>query len=288
MSPFTKQPESDYNVKKPIDFDSFRDTNRLSNNNPSHHNCNAHMGEELAETLVDMMQKCTLEKIKNGLDVETAVAETIVEYQQMPDLGERVHQAYLKKTKHNRNPQTRKPMSTIRQLVYAWGTVIILVFLGFWGLGYLGSNNHSTSSSSQDSSAFNEPTQTRLPTGLEEAYFKSEANCPMSITLSPSDKNDYYIKFIDASNRLTATVYIRSGGTSKFQMPEGTYRMKYAYGKTWYGKKYYFGPSGGYSQADSLIKCYSTYEGYYGSTITLYPVSNGNLSTSNISKAQFD
>ncbi|MDR1790872.1 MAG: hypothetical protein LBR20_04340 [Propionibacteriaceae bacterium] len=50
------------------------------------------------------------------------------------------------------------------------------------------------------------------------------------------------------TEKQVVSVFVHSGKTFTFRVPNGSYRMVYASGSTWYGKKYSFGPNGNYSE----------------------------------------
>lgn len=108
------------------------------------------------------------------------------------------------------------------------------------------------------------------------------------LEIKTSSGSNYLVKLEDISTGINILdVFIRGGSTVNIEVPLGTYRLKYAAGQTWYGYKYYFGPSTSYSKADSTFRFYD--DGYQvsGYTVTLYQVLDGNLSTSRLSPSQF-
>lgn len=99
--------------------------------------------------------------------------------------------------------------------------------------------------------------------------------------------NDYYIKVVNiANNQEALTAYIAGGEDFEIMMPLGTYEIRYAAGKIWYGTQYYFGPNTTY-KADELFKF--TFDGnqYTGYTVELILQTHGNLSTSYIDPSEF-
>ena len=102
---------------------------------------------------------------------------------------------------------------------------------------------------------------------------------------------NYLVKLALPSDPLgtVMSVFVRGGDTVEIKAPLGTYILKYAAGTTWYGykKNVWFGPSTTYTQADSLFTFSATGNGYHGHSVTLYTVSDGNLSMSDIKAEQF-
>lgn len=87
------------------------------------------------------------------------------------------------------------------------------------------------------------------------------------------------------------TVYIRAKQSVKFNIKDGSYRMKYATGSRWYSEKELFGTETAYSQADKTFSFTTTRQGSYiywdSRTVTLKPVENGNLSSAKLDADDF-
>ena len=90
-----------------------------------------------------------------------------------------------------------------------------------------------------------------------------------------------------ATNQELASYFIRSGGVVDIDVPVGTYEIKYATGRQWYGTSYLFGPETVYSKADSTFTF--SFDGYQysGYTVELIMQQNGNLRTSGIEPNQW-
>lgn len=99
--------------------------------------------------------------------------------------------------------------------------------------------------------------------------------------------NDYYVKLVDMGGRTIMTMYIEGGRYFEGKVPLGTFEMRYAAGKTWYGTKYHFGPETVYAKADKQLKFTSNSSGYSGYTVELILQRDGNLSTSPMSRVAF-
>jgi hypothetical protein len=109
---------------------------------------------------------------------------------------------------------------------------------------------------------------------------------PLTVN-TPSGEN-YYIKLIDASTLKPVLGFYASGETSvTVKVPLGTYLIHCAFGRTWYGVNYLFGRSTGYSKLDDTSVFTEDDQGISTETITLYPVLNGNLTTSPINESDF-
>ena len=99
---------------------------------------------------------------------------------------------------------------------------------------------------------------------------------------------DYYIKISDPKdNRRVKTVYLRSGKTVKFQVPLGTFEMKYVTGETWFGSNCLFGSKTSYNKADNEFKFEYTGSQYTGYSIELIKQKDGNLATQELRPEQW-
>ena len=122
--------------------------------------------------------------------------------------------------------------------------------------------------------------------GKEQNYTTSPQLAPFSI--QTSGNTNYFIKLKDAySNETIMDFFIRGGDNITTKVPLGTYKIVYASGKKWYGKKHLFGKKTLYSKADATFNFIRTSNGINGYTITLYIVANGNLNTSYLSPSEF-
>jgi hypothetical protein len=70
-------------------------------------------------------------------------------------------------------------------------------------------------------------------------------------------------------------------------VPQGRYLLKYASGHRWYGYEDYFGNDTAYSKASSTFDFTVNDERASGYSITLHKVKNGNMRSSQITKAEF-
>lgn len=122
--------------------------------------------------------------------------------------------------------------------------------------------------------------------GAEQHYSKNKKIAPFKIKTSYG--SNYLVKLVSAYSQDTImTIFVKGGDTVTTKVPLGTYVVKYATGKEWYGYKHLFGKETGYSKADTSFTFENTGYQISGYTITLYRVSNGNLSTTAIDPTQF-
>ncbi len=139
----------------------------------------------------------------------------------------------------------------------------------------------------QPAQIFNQPVQALPQTGANNASF-GKGVAPLNIKTSSVGGYHYFVKLVDmATNQELASYFIRSGGVVDIDVPVGTYEIKYATGRQWYGTSYLFGPETVYSKADSTFTF--SFDGYQysGYTVELIMQQNGNLRTSGIEPNQW-
>lgn len=108
------------------------------------------------------------------------------------------------------------------------------------------------------------------------------------LEIQTSGDKAYCIKLVSQHNPNDYIFFfIRPGETAEYLMPLGDFELRYASGDTWYGLSYLFGSDTVYSKSDDILSFTFDGEYYNGHTITLYPVSNGNMSTEIISADEF-
>ena len=138
------------------------------------------------------------------------------------------------------------------------------------------------------------PEVTMPPNGAIKTYTNSEQVAPLKI--QTSHESNYFVKIVSVySQQPVMTIFIRGGNTISTKVPLGTYEIRYASGKKWYGYEHFFGPGTNYSKADEIFtfetKKTSTWEGTTyqttGYAITLYQVPHGNLKTIKIDPSRF-
>lgn len=123
-------------------------------------------------------------------------------------------------------------------------------------------------------------------TGNVNNYTTGESIAPLVIETSAG--TNYFVKLKDIYfNQTVMEFFIRGGDRISTKVPLGIYQITYASGKKWYGYTNLFGSDTSYSKTDQNFNFKHTYQGVSGYTITLYQVSNGNLSTSRLSPSQF-
>ncbi len=175
--------------------------------------------------------------------------------------------------------------------IKSWFGIAFLLFIG-WAIFINETKNKGLPPSAntnytRPAPAFSQPVQPLPQTGDNTASL-SNGVAPLNIKTSPAGGYHYFVKIVNtATNQEIGSYFIRSGGILDIQVPIGTYEIKYATGKQWYGTTYLFGPETSYSKADSLFTF--SFDGYQysGYTVELIMQQNGNLRTSGIQPNQW-
>lgn len=110
------------------------------------------------------------------------------------------------------------------------------------------------------------------------------------LTVQTAGDSNFYIvlKPIDGEAISNGAMsFLVSARSAEVDVPLGTYAIYYAYGSDWYGKEYKFGESTEYFKCNETFEFTADDEMVYGWTLTLYKVSNGNMSTDEVSKDYF-
>lgn len=146
---------------------------------------------------------------------------------------------------------------------------------------------YENTNSQDNSKVFNQPLQDLPVSGKEFLYTNDEGVAPLSIEV-PSGVYHYYVKIVHAyTGQNVKSVFIRSGGKVEIDVPLGDYKVKYATGVNWYGRKYLFGPKTSVAICDDDFEF--AVEGVHikGYTLELIQQQGGNLHTSMISLDEF-
>lgn len=123
--------------------------------------------------------------------------------------------------------------------------------------------------------------------GQIERYHTAEAIAPFEIKTRAGSGN-YFIKLVDYHTKnLILTVFVRGGQAVNFDVPLGTFELKYAVGTVWYGTEYLFGPDTACSKADTILEFRQTGLEVSGYSVELYLQADGNLETERIPLAEF-
>jgi hypothetical protein len=177
----------------------------------------------------------------------------------------------------------KKPRRFSRQLFLCLGSSLFVFGVTF--VACLFSNEKQPPSYVQQSQypeppkqLFSEP-QVPLPSsGSVRRFIQAENVAPLEIQSPPGI--NYLVKLVELPTRKPAlTVFIQGGQPINIDVPLGTYLVRYAAGKDWYGETFLFGPDTTYSEADETFIFQKEGDRVSGYTITLFKVRNGNLRT---------
>jgi hypothetical protein len=106
--------------------------------------------------------------------------------------------------------------------------------------------------------------------------------------LKSSSGSSYFVKLVDVTTGANVLgIFVEGGRDLSTTIPQGRYYLKYASGQRWYGYENYFGNDTAYSKASSTFDFRVDEERASGYSITLYKVKNGNMRSSQITKAEF-
>lgn len=114
----------------------------------------------------------------------------------------------------------------------------------------------------------------------------SAKKCPL--TIKTSGEGYIYIKIYSSDNVLVSTIFITAGKTTKVKIPAGTYKIKEARGKVWYGEMEMFGDDGYYEVMLFANNAETTkLKSNYIYTLTLGGAKNANIGSRNEDRNAF-
>jgi hypothetical protein len=113
--------------------------------------------------------------------------------------------------------------------------------------------------------------------GMIVEYFEGEALAPFKIITKPHELF-YFIKVVEWESKLPVlTIFIYSGQDVDALLPVGSYEVRFASGKTWYGEEHLFGPGTKYEKADQRFDFTISGQQIHGYTLQLIDQQGGNL-----------
>jgi len=147
-------------------------------------------------------------------------------------------------------------------------------------------NQPETFSIAQPAPVFDEPVVFQAP-GIIWNKTNNKPEAPFQIITSAG--SDYFVKLENAyTGEDAVAVYVTGGRRTSVEVPLGSYRMKYATGKTWYGEKHLFGPDDTNFYSSNDIMNFRVQGNYInGYTVELIRQVGGNLETRPISANDF-
>lgn len=119
---------------------------------------------------------------------------------------------------------------------------------------------------------------------LDSVFYLHDA----PLTIKTQGDGYYLVKLKDKySHRDVCSVFVYGGRSVNIDVDLGCYELYYAYGDTWYGKEFLFGPDTKYYKADDELVFESDSNYVYGWTVELYLQEDGNLDISPIDSSEF-
>lgn len=110
---------------------------------------------------------------------------------------------------------------------------------------------------------------------------------PLRISTRDKEQN-HFIKIVEnGTSKEILKAFLRGGQTLEFDVPLGSYIIKYATGKKWYGERFLFGPYTAFGKADKVLEFKQIGYQVSGYSVELYLQPYGNLHTSKLSAFQF-
>ncbi len=96
------------------------------------------------------------------------------------------------------------------------------------------------------------------------------------------------VKLVDHfSKTQVLSVFLHPASKVKLDIPLGSYELRYALGNEWYGYEHLFGADTAYFKAEQIFNFKADGNQINGYSVTLYPVSHGNLRTASIRAEDF-
>lgn len=189
----------------------------------------------------------------------------------------------------------------------SWGLILFIIFLCIKHLFFPDANlnnlqtaqEHSelydsnSAEGSEYEEVYREPAKIKkdlIPEALPYTGYTNRQtfNGVAPLRIKVSEGSHYWVKI---ENALTgdelASYFIRAGETLNIEVPIGSYEVKYASGKQWYGESELFGTNTSYAKADEILNFRFDGYSYNGYSIELIQQVNGNLETTSISEGEF-
>ena len=187
-------------------------------------------------------------------------------------------------------PPKANPPQTGRRDQYLWIKLLVIGGIVWWALYQAFIGTDSSGIAEKNYSSFEPSTlqpEMQMPkNGSIQLFSQRVRLAPFEIRTSQGA--NYFVKLVSIdSGQSEMTIFVRGGNTVTTDVPLGTYEVKYASGKNWYGPDHLFGSETSYSKADTHLKFENSGGQISGYTITLYRVANGNMRTKSINPEQF-
>ncbi|GMU65231.1 MAG: hypothetical protein AMXMBFR36_15050 [Acidobacteriota bacterium] len=134
------------------------------------------------------------------------------------------------------------------------------------------------------------PQKPSLPlpaTGQRSGWYFDEIQAPFRVD-ARGVTTATYLKLVDVSGaRPDAIYFLRAGEVLDAQVPPGSYRLRMASGRSWYGEEELFGPKTSYSEAATVLRFRLIGDQLEGHGIQLEEQIGGNLAKRRLSPEEF-
>lgn len=132
---------------------------------------------------------------------------------------------------------------------------------------------------------WNLPPEQSLPDNGYGVFAFEPSTADSRLSIVPRGEQGHVVLKVEGADdaRLVCWIFIRQGQSAETPIPSGTYRLKLACGKSWYGEEHLFGPGASYSAITTEIKI-PTQTDY---TIDLHPSKKGTLKETTLRPQDF-
>jgi hypothetical protein len=125
-----------------------------------------------------------------------------------------------------------------------------------------------------------------FPHGRVRKLGIGESLAPFSVTAPWG--SDVLVRLVSSRGQGVVEVFVGRGLPVQTKVPLGQYKLKLAYGQTWYGRQRLFGEGTRTWVADGFFDFSATSQGYAGVTVTLEMQPSGNLGRTAITREDFE
>jgi len=132
---------------------------------------------------------------------------------------------------------------------------------------------------------WNPPPEEALPDNGDGVFRFDRSESRSKLRIVPRSESGHIVVKVEDWNdsQLVCWFLIREGQSAETPIPPGTYRLKFACGKRWYGKKHLFGPEASYSAIANEISIPANTD----LTLHLTPRMTGTFRENRIGSADF-
>lgn len=132
---------------------------------------------------------------------------------------------------------------------------------------------------------WNLPPEQPLPNNGHGVLRFLQITADSKLHICPRGEQGHVVLKVEGADdaRLVCWIFIRQGQSAETPIPSGSYRLKLACGKRWYGEEHLFGPGASYSAITTEIKI-PTRTAY---TIDLHPSKAGTLRETTLRAEKF-